>query len=91
MHALAYSVLTMLIFLAAGLFYQVSLRAKKTWLIVGLVAVYATMDELLQMKVHGRDADIKDWAVDMFACLGCVVLLYYWNKRRRKKGMGKEV
>lgn len=76
LHAAAYFVLTLLLFANAGLLRRASLRAKKTWLLVGLIGAYAGLDELLQNFVQGRDGSIVDWAVDMASCLFCVGLLW---------------
>ena len=76
MHAGAYFVLTLLVFANAGLFRRASLRAKKTWLLVGLIGAYAGLDEFLQNFVQGRDASVVDWVVDMASCLLCVGLLW---------------
>ena len=74
-HLGAYFLLTLLVFLNAGLLRSTSLRSKKTWLLAGLIAVYAALDELLQCFVEGRDGSLNDWTIDMAACLFCIVLL----------------
>ena len=76
LHAGAYFVLTLLVFANARFLRRVSLRAKKTWLLVGLIAVYAGLDEFLQNFVQGRDGSAIDWAIDMASCLFCVGLLW---------------
>ena len=85
-HLVAYFVLTLLVFLNAGLGYNIHLRSKKTWLLVGLIAIYATLDEFLQHFIQGRYASGIDWAVDMSACLFCVFLLRLLAGIRRRRG-----
>jgi len=89
-HFGAYVVLTLLIFLNAGLIRRMSLRAKKTWLLIGVVIAYGVLDEFLQYFVPGRDANLMDLVVDVVACLLCVGLLFitqrlYWRIRPQGK------
>ena len=81
LHIAAYFVLTLLVFLNAGLICSTSLRLKKTWLLVGLIAAYAAVDELLQLYIEGRHGSPVDWTTDMVACLFCVGLLVMLAKR----------
>lgn len=74
-HLGAYFILTLLIFLNAGLLCSTSLRSKKTWFLAGVIAVYAAVDELLQLFVPGRYGSLTDWTIDVAACLFCIVLL----------------
>ena len=75
-HAGAYFVLTLLVFANAGFLRRASLRAKKTWMLVGLIGAYAGLDEFLQNFIPGRDGSPVDWAIDMAGCLFCVGLLW---------------
>ncbi|GAH42266.1 unnamed protein product [marine sediment metagenome] len=75
LHVGAYFVLALLVFVNAGLFRRVYLTSKKTWLLVGVIAAYAGLDEFLQVFVPGRRGSPLDWAVDVVACLLCVGLL----------------
>ena len=74
-HLVAYFVLTVLVFINAGLIRRASLCSKKTWLMVSVIIAYAALDEFLQVFVPGRDGSPLDWAVDVVACLLCVGLL----------------
>ena len=74
-HLGAYVVLTFLVFLNAGLIRNVSLRFKKTWLMIGVVIAYGALDEFLQAFIPGRRGSPRDWAVDVIACLLCVGML----------------
>ena len=85
-HLVAYFVLTLLVFLNAGLGHDIHLRSKKTWLLVGVIAAYAALDEFLQFYIKGRDGNPFDWAVDMSACLFCVGLLRLLAGIRRRRG-----
>ncbi len=76
LHAGAYFVLTLLVFVNAGLFRRVYLTSKKTWLLVGVIAAYAGLDEFLQNFIQGRDGSAIDWVIDVAACLFCVGLLW---------------
>ncbi len=76
LHAGAYFVLALLVFVNAGLFRRVYLTSKKTWLLVGVIAAYAGLDEFLQNFIPGRDGSAVDWAIDMAGCLSCVGLLW---------------
>ena len=75
-HAGAYFVLALLVFVNAGLFRRVYLTSKKTWLLVGVIAAYAGLDEFLQVFAEGRDGSPVDWVIDVAACLFCVGLLW---------------
>ncbi len=74
-HLAAYFVLTLLVFTNAELICKVSLRSKKTWLMIGVVIAYGALDEFLQLFIPGRHGSHLDWAVDVVACLLCVGLL----------------
>ena len=76
MHVGAYFVLALLVFVNAGLFRRVYLTSKKTWLLVGVIAAYAGLDEFLQNFVPGRHGSAVDWTIDMAGCLFCVGLLW---------------
>lgn len=86
LHVLAYSVLTVLVFAAAGMVRQTSLRCGKTWALVGLISGYAAVDELLQLTSRGRNGRVIDWVVDTTACLVCVVLLALLAKVSDRRG-----
>lgn len=74
-HMGAYVVLTLLVFLNAGIIRQISLRSKKTWLMSAVVIAYGALDEFLQTLIPGRHGSPLDWAVDVVACMLCVGLL----------------
>ena len=74
-HLLAYSVLTLLVFLNAGLGRSASFRSRKTWILIGIIAAYAAIDEIVQRFIQGRYGAVLDWAVDVCACLLCVGVL----------------
>ena len=80
LHLGAYFVLTLLVFLSAGVFRTVSLRCAKTWLLAGLIGVYAAIDELLQTQISGREGSLIDWGIDIIAVLACVGFLRLLNK-----------
>ncbi len=75
LHFGAYFVLTLLVFVNAGLIHRTSLRSKKTWSMIGVVIAYGALDEFLQLFIQGRRGSPLDWAVDVAACLLCVGLL----------------
>ncbi len=75
-HLVAYFVLTLLVFINAGLIRKTSLRSKKTWLMIGVVIAYGALDEFLQTFIQGRHGSHLDWAVDVVGCLLCVGLLW---------------
>ena len=75
LHMVAYFVLTVLVFLNAGLLGQTLLRSKKTYLLIGVIAAYAAVDEWLQVYIEGRHGSSVDWAIDVAACVLCVALL----------------
>ena len=85
-HLIAYFVLTLLVFASAGLAGSISLRSKKTWLFVGIIAVYAMLDEYVQSFIQGRHGGWEDWADDISACLFCVGLLRLLGWFRRGRG-----
>ena len=74
-HLLAYSVLTLLVFLNTGSLRSASFRSKKTWILIGIIAAYAAIDEIVQLFIQGRYGSPLDWAIDVSACLLCVGLL----------------
>jgi len=76
LHAGAYFVLALLVFVNAGLVHRVYLTSKKTWLLIGLIAAYAGLDEFLQLFIPGRAGSPVDWLIDVAACLFCVGLLW---------------
>ncbi len=62
-HAGAYGVLGLLL---SALVWRLTLSMRKTFFIVmGMVAAYGAVDELTQMLVPNRSADIKDWIADI--------------------------
>ena len=86
LHLVAYFVLALLVFANAGLGRNIHLRSKKTWLLVGVIAVYAALDEFIQLFIQGRYGSGIDWAVDLFACLLCVLVLRLLAGIRRRRG-----
>ena len=75
LHLVAYFLLTLLVFINAGLFGRVSLLSKKTYLLIGVIAAYAAVDEWLQVYIEGRHGSPIDWGIDVAACVLCVALL----------------
>lgn len=53
-----------------------SLRNVGLYWMIGLIAVYAALDELTQEFVRGRSGEILDWCADMGGMAAGVVLLY---------------
>ena len=84
LHLGVYFVLTLLVFVNAGIFRRASPRSKKTWLMVGVIAAYAGLDEFLQLFIPGRAGSEIDWAVDMTACMLCVGLLWAVERLRAR-------
>ena len=84
LHLGAYFVLTLLVFINAGLVRRASLRSKKTWLMVGIIVGYAGLDELLQLFIPGRAGSAIDWALDITACMLCVGLLWLAERLRAR-------
>jgi len=84
-HILAYFVLTLLVFISAGSAGSASFGRKKTWILISIIACYAAFDEILQRFIEGRSGSPVDWAVDVFACLLCVVVLRLLAGVRRRQ------
>ena len=80
LHMVAYFLLTLLVFINAGLFGRVSLLSKKTYLLIGVIAAYAAVDEWIQVYIEGRHGSSIDWGIDVGACVLCVVLLVILGK-----------
>ena len=89
-HLVAYFVLTLLLFLNAGLARRASFRSKKTWTLIVIIAAYAALDEFVQHFIPGRYGSSIDWAVDVCACLLCVGLLRLMTGIRRRRGQFPE-
>ena len=78
-HVTEYAVLAMLVFraLSGGR----SRTALQPWIVLGIAALYAALDELHQSFVASRTGSPRDVAIDIFgALLG--VLIYCWFSRR---------
>ena len=85
-HLVAYFVLTLLVFINAGLLYRTSLRSKKTYLLMAIIAAYGAVDEALQNYIQGRRGHPLDWSVNVAACICCVLFLALLAKRRSVRG-----
>lgn len=83
LHFSAYMILTLLYWLARYGKIRPSLRQRKLYLTVLLIAGYGALDELSQGLVH-RNCDIIDWFSDMSGCLAALAVLFlvrrwvYW-------------
>ena len=55
-----------LAFLLAAALTTIRLRRGVFLLPLGVAAIYACVDELSQMAVPGRQADVADWVADVF-------------------------
>ena len=89
LHLAAYLVLALLVFINAGMIRRISFRSRKLWLWVGVIAVYAAIDELLQECVEGRDGNIVDWAIDVLAVLACVGFLWLLDRLSSRPSSGR--
>ena len=86
MHFMAYTGLALLLALTAASFRSLKTR-HLLWLLL-VIAIYATIDELLQIPVN-RSASPADWAADMLGALvGLAAFLVlrgvgrWWLRRR---------
>ncbi len=43
--------------------------ARRLWLVVVIVSAFAALDELHQLFIPGRDADVLDWSADTVGAL----------------------
>lgn len=80
MHALAYMVLTFLLWLAVNPYEKVSWKRRSFWVIAAAVMIYAALDELLQGRM-GRGADFLDFLADTLGgllALGIMTFLSFW-------------
>jgi VanZ family protein len=82
-HVTEYAILALLMFraLAGGRERQ----PWQAWLVLGIAAAYAALDEWHQSFVASRTGSPRDVAIDVFgALLG--VLIYWWFTRRSRDG-----
>lgn len=83
LHVTAYFILTVLYWLARYGGVRPDLRQFKTYAALGLMALYAVVDELTQ-KLVGRDCDFLDWVSNMSGILLALALVFllrrvvYW-------------
>lgn len=70
-------------------------RRRRPSLMIGVLAVYALVDEITQ-PLAGRRTDVLDWVADVvgavvaaLACKGIEVLLAVLRKRKLRRGKGK--
>lgn len=54
----------------------------RAWLGVLLASLYGVSDEVHQMYVPGRSADLFDWAADTVGAAVAVLLLVGWRRLR---------
>ncbi len=71
-HALNFGVLALLIYAASG----------KAFLAVVLASLYGLSDELHQMTVPGRSADVADLLADTLGASLAVAVAHLWRRRR---------
>lgn len=80
MHALAYMVLTFLLWLAVNPYEKATWKRASFWAILSAVLVYAAIDEILQGPV-GRGTDFMDFLANLFGTLlamGILSFLSFW-------------
>lgn len=74
LHFTGYLFLTFLFWLARHHRLRPHWGSRYVYIIIGIVATYAAMDEFLQTFVN-RNADIIDWLADMAGCLTALAIL----------------
>lgn len=73
-HLTAYSVLSLLIWLAMG--------GRWPWLVVATVGLVALLDELQQTVLPGRNPDFLDGTMDIIAAVLVVGMMHTWVSRK---------
>jgi VanZ family protein len=86
LHTAEFSVLTVLLVNALSGAVAVRHRAGALWAALLFGVVYAVIDEFHQSFVPGRDASVRDSAVDIAATGLTVLSLGTWSWRRNRKG-----
>lgn len=74
LHFTAYFLLTLLFWLARHHRLRPHWFKRTPYLVIGIIAVYAALDEILQMFVN-RHAAVIDWLADVTGCLTALVIL----------------
>jgi VanZ family protein len=86
LHFAAYGVLALLC--VAALLARRALRAWDPWVLLGVLAVYGALDELLQIPVN-RHCDLQDWIADMGGAAAVLVpvagLAALWRRRSAQR------
>ena len=81
LHFTGYFVLTLLFWLARYRYQPPYWLQRTPYLVIGLIALYAAADEILQMFVT-RQADVVDWLADMAGCLTALAILTLFRRCR---------
>lgn len=79
-HSAEYAILACLVWIAAWKTKILSNRA--LWIALGLAVLYAFTDELHQVFVPGRVADVRDVAADVLGAIVVLLVIYIWRRRQ---------
>ncbi|MDD5011725.1 MAG: VanZ family protein, partial [Phycisphaerae bacterium] len=75
MHFAAYLVLMLLLWLSINFEKKANWKKIQTWLLMGIVAVYAVFDEGSQYFIGGRSADFRDVIANLLGVGGAMILV----------------
>jgi VanZ family protein len=73
MHFAAYLVLMLLLWLSINFEKKANWKKIQTWLLMGIVAVYAVLDECSQYLIGGRSADFHDVIANLLGVGGAMI------------------
>lgn len=89
-HFLAYAVLAFLIYLALYFSKRFSFNPKRIFLItLSIVAFYGLVDEIHQIFIPGRYAELLDWVADFVGSLLGAIIAYQIVLKGNKNNLEK--
>lgn len=85
-HFFAYFILAILLYLTLS-FQEKSLflQLNAALLTIAVVLLYGVLDELHQMLIPGRSAELLDWAADVIGAICGVLIISFLLKKFKKK------
>lgn len=81
-HMFEYFILSLLLF---NFFKKFKLGKKKYYITAGICFLYSIFDEFHQTFINGRTGQFSDCLIDMIGAMIYIILVYFSNKRRKRK------
>ncbi len=69
MHLIAFTILTLLVWLASSCDVKVNFRTPRPWIVCLIIVLYGIADEFTQQYIAGRSCDFSDFCFDVMGII----------------------